>query len=226
MHRSAHTPPTCACMCTYMCILCKCRPAYTTWCGPPAYTIWVKELQHNTTAPYQAASCFTSFLFPAEEAHVLPCTTKPITVSHRSSNGYESKETQVHLDKQSIKGCTWNIRLAVRFRMAKLRDTRSAVNPNRTIYHMRENSSLFCRWAHHFQLCKNTEKGTVCEVMDDLSLCYAFATCWRIWWWFGTTYVYGSIQLVAAALHVQKWDIEKIGQLCQPFIQRAQINCV
>ena len=26
----------------------------------------------------------------------LPCTTKPITVSHRSSNGYESEEAQGH----------------------------------------------------------------------------------------------------------------------------------
>ena len=40
---------------------------------------------------------------------------------------------------------------------------------------------------------------------------------------FGTTNVYVSIQLAAAALHVKNWDIRKF---CQPFIQRTQINCV
>ena len=40
--------------------------------------------------------------------------------------------------------------------------------------------------------------------------------------------VYGTIQIVAAALHVKNGTPENVffGQLCQPFIRRTQINCV
>ena len=43
------------------------------------------------------------------------------------------------------------------------------------------------------------------------------------------TSVYGTIQIVAAALHAKNGAPETalyLGQLCQPFIQRTQINCV
>ena len=43
------------------------------------------------------------------------------------------------------------------------------------------------------------------------------------------TNVYGTIQIVAAALHVKNGISETalyLGQFCQPFIQRTQINCV
>jgi hypothetical protein len=43
------------------------------------------------------------------------------------------------------------------------------------------------------------------------------------------TNVYGTIQIVAAALHVKNGTSETafyLGQLCQPIIQRTQINCV
>ena len=42
---------------------------------------------------------------------------------------------------------------------------------------------------------------------------------------FGTTNVYVSIQLAAAALHVKNGTSEN-PLFCQPFIQRTQINCV
>ena len=43
------------------------------------------------------------------------------------------------------------------------------------------------------------------------------------------TNVYGTIQIVAAALHVKNGISETalyFRQLCQPFIRRTQINCV
>ena len=43
------------------------------------------------------------------------------------------------------------------------------------------------------------------------------------------TNVYGTIPIVAAALYVKNGTPENalyVGQLCQPFIQRTQINCV
>jgi hypothetical protein len=55
-----------------------------------------------------------------------------------------------------------------------------------------------------------------------------YAACrWK--WSFGMTSVYGTIQIVAAALHVKNGIPENafyLGQLCQPFIRRTQINCV
>ena len=41
------------------------------------------------------------------------------------------------------------------------------------------------------------------------------------------TNVYSTIHIVAAALHVKNGTIRTyLGQLCQPFIQRTQINCI
>ena len=46
---------------------------------------------------------------------------------------------------------------------------------------------------------------------------------------FGMTNMYGTIQIVAAALHVKNGISETalyLGQFCQPFIRRTQINCI